>query len=169
MKILGLPGVKSETKKWMLALFSALQETPFDFEISQYRHWSDDHDPDINHEACCLSETSVDFVIAKSLGTIISTLAFDSCNFKPQKAIFIGSPLRRHRTSNYELLSTFVNSVPTLFIQQSFDVNGSYAELNDVVQTYPYGTIVEVPGNDHIYGDIGELRTIIQPVLSGDA
>ncbi len=169
MKIFGLPGVKSETKEWLQALLSALQETPFDFEIAQYRHWSEDHVPDINHEASCLAESSVDFVIAKSFGTNISTLAFDSYNFKPQKAIFIGSPLRRHRTSNYELLSKFVNSVPTLFIQQSFDFNGSYAELNDVVQTYPYGTIVEVPGKDHLYSDIGELRTILQPVLSGDA
>ena len=169
MKILGLPGVKSETKEWMQALLSALQETPFDFEIAQYRHWSGDHNPDINHEANCLAETSVDFVIAKSFGTIISTLAFDSYNFKPQKAIFIGSPLSRHRRSNYELLSKFVSSVPTLFIQQSFDPNGSYAELNDVVETYQYGTIVEVPGNDHVYSDLGELRTIIQPVLSGDA
>jgi len=169
MKIFGLPGVKSETKEWMQALLSALQETPFDFEIAQYGHWSGDHNPDINHEASCLAETSVDFVIAKSLGTIISTLAFDSCNFKPHKAIFIGSPLRRHSMSNYELLSKFVNSVPTLFIQQSSDLIGAYAELNDVVQTYQYGTIVEVPGSDHKYSDIGELRTIIQPLLSGDA
>jgi hypothetical protein len=169
MKILGLPGVKSETKKWMQALLSALQETTsFDFEIAQYRHWSDDHVSDISHEASCLAESSVDFVIAKSLGTIISTLAFDSHNFKPQKAIFIGSPIGRHRSSNYELLSKFVDSVPTLFIQQSFDPIGSYAELNDVVQTYQYGTIVEVPGRDHMYSDIGKLRTIIQPVLSGD-
>jgi len=169
MKILGLPGVKFETEKWMRDLLSALQEIPFDFEIAQYRHWSDDHDPDINHEAGCLTDLSVDIVIAKSLGTVISTLAFDSFNFRPEKAIFIGSPLRRHCTNNYEMLSEFVNSVPTLFIQQTSDFNGSYRELSKIVQSFQNGTIVEVPGKDHVYDDIIGLQKIMLQILSGSS
>ena len=123
MKLLGLPGVKSETKEWLQALLSALQETPFDFEIAQYRQWSGDHNPDMNHEASCLAESSVDFVIAKSLGTIISTCAFNSHNFRPRKAVFIGSPVQRHSADNFALLSKFVTSVPTVWGSSSTSRN----------------------------------------------
>ncbi len=169
MKILGLPGVKPETESWMRDLLLGLQKSPFDFKIAQYRHWSNDYDPDVNHEASCLADSSIDYVVAKSLGTVISTLAFDTFNFKPRKAIFIGSPLRRHSTNNFESLSQFVSSVPTLFIQQASDFNGSYIELAKIVQTFHNGAIVEVPGEDHLYDDINELQKILLPVLSGGA
>lgn len=169
MKTLGLPGVKPATKKWMLELFSALSENLLEFKIIEYRHWSDDSDADINYEASCLKDISVDLVIAKSLGTFISTYAFSSYNFKPKKAVFIGSPIQRHSSNNYALLSNFVESVPTLFIQQTSDFNGSYGELNEVLQTNPNASIVEVPGEDHIYSNINELQIIIHPIFSTSA
>ena len=53
MNILGLPGVKFETQKWMHDLLSEMHASPFDFQVAQYRHWSDDQDPDVNFEASC--------------------------------------------------------------------------------------------------------------------
>ena len=169
MKILGLPGVIPETKKWMQELLLALDGYSFDSRIQEYRHWSDGSDEDIDYEASCLKESIVDLVIAKSLGTFVSTYAFDAYNFRPQRAVFIGSPIRRHRSNNYELLSAFVESVPTLFIQQTADFNGSYNELSKVVQAFPNTVITEVPGDDHIYSNIGELQRIIYPMLRDDA
>ena len=169
MKILGLPGVKIETKEWMQSLFSALGANSFESKIHLYRHWSDNVEADIDYEASCLENLSVDLVIAKSFGTLITTHTFASFNFKPKTAVLIGSPLKRHGLDNFGLLKRFVESVPTLFIQQTSDFNGSYGELKEVVQTYPNGSIVEVPGNDHIYSNIEELQKIIRPIYSADA
>jgi len=161
MKILGLPGVKLETQKWMQDLLSEIQAVPLVFHIAEYRHWSSDQDPDVNFEASCQANMSVDYVIAKSLGTYISTIAFDSFNFKPRKAIFIGTPIKRHSENNFELLLKFTKSVPTLFIQQTSDFNGSYQELSEIVQCQQDTELVEVPGNDHQYNDIKGLQKII--------
>ena len=104
MKILGLPGVIFETHQWMQDLLSEMGGLQFELLVAHYRHWSDGQDPDVNYEAGCHANKSVDCVIAKSLGTYISTIAFDSFSFRPRKAVFIGTPLKRHRTDNFELL-----------------------------------------------------------------
>lgn len=169
MKILGLPGVIPETNKWMQELFQALDANSFDSRIQEYRHWSDNSDVDTDHEACCLKQSLVDLVIAKSLGTFVSTYAFDTYNFRPLRAVFIGSPIRRHSSNNFELLSKFVKSVPTLFIQQTLDFNGSYNELSKTVHAFSNAEIIEVPGDDHVYSNIDELQRIIHPMLTDDA
>ena len=116
MKILGLPGVKFETHQSMQDLLSDLHVPPYEFLVAHYRHWTNGQDPDVNYEACCHANKLVDFVIAKSLGTYISTIAFDSFNFRPQKAVFIGTPIKRHSENNFELLLNFARSVPTVFL-----------------------------------------------------
>lgn len=165
MKILGLPGVKFETHQWMQDLFSDLHAPSFEFRVAHYRHWSQAQDPDVSYEASCYVKKSVDFVIAKSLGTYISTIAFDSFNFRAQKAIFIGTPIKRHRANNFMLLLNFVKSVPTVFIQQTSDFNGSFLELSEVIQRQNNATAIEVPGDDHQYDDIKGLQKIISSVL----
>lgn len=169
MNILGLPGVNPATKKWMQELLIGLSGDSIDFKIQEYRHWSDNSDVDIDYEANCLKESSADLVIAKSLGTFVSTYAFDVYNFRPRKAVFIGSPIRRHSSGNYELLSKFVATVPTHFIQQTSDFNGSYSELSNVVQDLPNAIITEVPGEDHIYSNFDELIKIIYPMVTDGA
>lgn len=168
MRVTGLPGVKAETENWMRDLFLALQEVPIDFEICRYRHWSGNHAADARYEASMVAERSVDLVVAKSLGTFIATLAFDSFRFKPKQAIFIGTPLGRHSEGNYELLLKFLNEVPILFIQQTSDFNGSYIELASIVDNHQNATLVEVSGDDHLYADIDELQKIIMPLFSGN-
>ena len=169
MKILGLPGVKFETHQWMQDLLSGLNVPPFEFLVAHYRHWSSGQDLDVNYEACCHANKLVDFVIAKSLGTYISTIAFDSFNFRPEKAVFIGTPIKRHSGNNFELLLNFTRSVPTVFIQQTSDFNGSYLELTEVIQHHDNLTAIEVPGDDHQYADIKGLQKIISSVLKNHA
>ncbi len=157
--------MKLVTKKWMQDLLSALTEDPLGFKIHEYRHWSDNSDADVDYEASCLKNISVDIVIAKSLGTLIATHAFDSFHFTPKNAVLIGTPLKRHSPDNYGLLNKFVESVPTLFIQQTSDFHGSCRDLREVVQTCQNAIITEVPGDDHIYNDIDELQRIIKPIF----
>ena len=165
MKILGLPGVIIETHQWMQDLLSEMRGLQFESVVARYRHWSEGQDLDVNYEAGCQANKSVDCVIAKSLGTYISTVAFDSFNFKPAKAVFIGTPLKRHRPDNFELLLRFARSVPTLFIQQTSDLYGSYQELSEVVQDLKNIMVLEVPGDDHQYADVKSLQKLIVPFL----
>jgi hypothetical protein len=165
MKILGLPGVNPATKNWLQALLTALGEDGPDATILEYRHWSEDSDADIGHETSRLENLTVDLVIAKSFGTAVATQAFDTSGFRPGQAVFIGCPLKRHGADDYALLRRFVESVPTLFIQQSADFAGSYRELHDIVGGLGNATTREVPGDDHVYGDIEELRGLIRSAL----
>jgi hypothetical protein len=169
MKILGLPGVNPATKKWLQDIIIALGEDYRDSKILEYRHWSDKDNADIGYEASCLENVSVDLLIAKSFGTAVATQAYDSFNFRPKYAVLIGSPLKRHSLDDYSLLNKFVDSVPTLFIQQTADFVGSYKELKEVVRNLQNAHTKEVPGDDHVYGDIDELRRIIQSAFPAGA
>jgi hypothetical protein len=169
MKILGLPGVNPVTKTWLQDLINALGEDNRDSKILEYRHWSDNGNADISYEASCLENITVDLVIAKSFGTAVATRAYDSFNFRPKYAVLIGSPLKRHGQDNYSLLNKFADSVPTLFIQQTADIVGSYGNLKEVVRNLRNARTREVPGDDHVYGDLEELREIIQSTFPGSA
>ena len=165
MKILGLPGVKTVTKPWLQALLAALADNAIDCEIQDYRHWNDASSADPGLEAGRLEQRSVDLVIAKSLGTVIATRAFDDFAFAPLQAVLIGCPLRRHGADDYASLHRFVSAVPTLFIQQTSDLNGSFAELSAAVAALPNASLAEVPGDDHVYADIEALARLIRPRL----
>lgn len=165
MKILGLPGVKSATLAWLQQLLSALAEPSASTRIQEYRHWADDSGADLQHEAGRLEAVAVDLVIAKSLGTLIATRAFDSFAFRPKRAVLIGCPLQRHADNHYALLKKFAGAVPTLFIQQTADFNASFDALNQVAVSLPKARTAEVAGDDHVYSDINELSQIIRPFV----
>ena len=165
MNILGLPGVKAVTKPWLESLLAALADGSVDSEILAYRHWRDAGSADPGFEASRLRLRSVDLVIAKSLGTLIATRAFDEFAFNPRQAVLIGCPLRRHGADQYASLRRFVAAVPTLFIQQTSDFNGSFADLSAAVATLPNASLAEVPGDDHVYADIETLARLIRPRL----
>ncbi len=168
MKILGLPGVKAATRPWLQQLLVALADSPTSVSIQDYRHWPEDSGADLETEAIRLEGVAVDLVIAKSLGTLVATRAFAGADFRPSRAVLIGCPLARHGADGYEMLKRFAGALPTLFIQQSADFNGAFGELEAVVGALPGVRAVEVPGNDHVYGDIDELRQIIRQFLRGD-
>jgi hypothetical protein len=160
MNILGLPGRIPETATWLTKLFDSLSLCKSD--ISSYRHWKEDIEPDIYYEAEKFRNISVDLVVAKSLGTLIATKAYESYSFKTKRAIFIGNPLRRLIPEYVELLDHFANTVPILFIQQTSDPKGSYRQLESITQRYELCNTVEVSGNDHLYNNFNELKSIIK-------
>lgn len=169
MEILGMPGIKPATANWMSDLFVALGEPCSGFRIANYRHWAENCKADVNYEASCLENASPGILVAKSFGTVVSSYAFSSFNFRPKKAIFIGTPLQTHSRDSYRLLETFVSTTPTIFIQQTADFLGSYQELSGAIETFNNARAVEVPGNDHAYSKIELLKTIIEPELFAGA
>jgi len=66
-------------------------------------------------------------------------------------------------------------AVATLFVQQTSEFTGTYAELEDVLGDAALGSLVEVAGDDHVYADVDRLAEIIngwwpgqqrQPIVS---
>lgn len=132
-------------------------------EIVRYRHWDHSVAPDVSYEAGRLRNRVARLVVAKSLGTLVAASAFGSCSFRPDAAILIGTPVRNLGAEHLRLYGNLADQVPTLFIQQTTDLVGSYADLCAKVRTFARAEVAEVPGSDHLYGDTSELVAVIKP------
>ncbi len=166
-QFVGLPGVVAPTYAWLASLLDALGARETEATVLEYRHWVDESAPDPEYEAARLESIVTECVVAKSIGTWIATAAFSEHGFLPHTAVLIGCPLARHGADGFVRLEAFVAAVPTLFIQQRDDKVGSFRELAAVVGGWSNATLVEIPGNDHIYGDIDLLRAAVTAWSSG--
>ncbi len=160
-QFVGLPGVVAPTHAWLSSLLDALGAIEGEATVLEYRHWADQSAPDPEFEASRLESIVTDRVVAKSIGTWIATAAFSAHGFLPRTAVLIGCPLARHGADGFVRLEAFVAAVPTLFIQQRDDKVGSYRDLAAVAGGWSNATLVEVPGDDHVYSDIDGLCAAI--------
>ena len=55
-------------------------------------------------------------------------------------------------------------ATPALFIQQTDDITGRFDALN--AKYADVAEVTEVPGSDHFYGDVEQLRKLISGWLS---
>ncbi len=163
MKLIGLPGRNQETEAWLRELFGLLALG--DCEVVRYRHWSADAEPDVTHEAEGLRNRTADLVIAKSMGTIVTTAAHSACSFRPSRAVLIGSPVAHLAPEMLARYRDLAEQIPTLFIQQSADFTGTFAQLMRIVGDCKRSDAYEVPGADHVYSDTAELASIIRAWL----
>ena len=159
MKIIGLPGRNKETEGWLRQLLASLALG--EAEVVRYRHWTDDTDPNITHETEALRGRAVNLVVAKSMGTIVATTAYLSASFRPARAVLIGSPVAELTHELRALYRGFAEEISTLFIQQTADFTGTFAQLEAIVQGCAHTRLVEVPGKDHGYGDTVAVASII--------
>ena len=161
MNLIGLPGRNAETEAWMTGLLKGLSFSKGADSIAHYRHWDDASEPDLLHEASRLSISDADLVVAKSMGTLVLLTYYLQQN-PPFRAVFIGTPLKAYSNEKLNTLQAFANQIPSLFIQQNSDIAGSFAELEPVVGGCAEATLVQIPGEDHIYADTDQLATIIE-------
>lgn len=168
MKILGLPGINPVTEQWMQKLLGAIEPDQADIVIQRYQCWGmPGTSLDIETEAGIAAKTGPDIVIAKSIGTRVALYSFMR-NLNPAKAcIFLGIPIRGCSNDEISALHKLCKSVPTLLIQQTNDPVGGYSVLASLLPTSPACKTIEVPGNDHRYGNIDQLRQIIESWYSG--
>ena len=160
MKLVALPGRNSETEAWMLKLTDRLRLGQTATVIAHYQHWDNTGEPDVLAEVDRIEVASDDLVIAKSLGTLV-LLAYASRHDALSGAVFIGTPLRGYPESTRTFLRQLLEETPILFIQQTADFSGSFAELNSLVGDVRQATMAEIAGEDHVYSDTEELAEII--------
>jgi hypothetical protein len=161
MTLIGLPGQNPETAGWMQSLLDDLALGQTTENIARYRHWDDGSRPDVAHEAQQLHIESGDTVIAKSMGTMV-LLGHAESGQRPDRAVFIGTPIRGYPPESIESLQAFAEAVPSLFIQQTDDVTGGFEALKAVVGECARASLAEIVGDDHVYADTAELKAIIE-------
>lgn len=162
MKILGLPGIKPATLDWMQSLLKSLDQGQNEILIQQYHTW---HHPgstfDLEQEANIAGKFTPDLVIAKSIGTRVALSGYNKSLLHAHHWILIGLPIHGYNDNEIHILQNLVDAAGVLIIQQTADPAGSYSELCKII-TAPLDNLVEVPGNDHWYGDIASLKLIIE-------
>lgn len=165
MHVIALPGRNPQTESWMTQLVKTLEIGQDQTDIIHYKHWDEGGQPDVPYEVARLKDLTPDLVIAKSIGTMLCMRAYGTAGFRPFKTVFIGLPLRAFAPFQKQNLVNICRQVPTLCIQQTADANGSYAQVSALLADVKLCNIVEVPGGDHAYSDLGELKRLIETWL----
>jgi predicted alpha/beta-hydrolase family hydrolase len=144
----------------MQALLADLGEP--DARIQRYGFWAqaDTPDPDIAPEIEAVAASGADLILAKSIGSLIAMLARREHGLAARAYVFIGAPVKRlSAMGRLDLLAEQAAAAPTLFMQQTADPTGSFAEL---AAALPASAMVrEIAGGDHIYADTGDLAALI--------
>ncbi len=164
MKLIALPGRDQATEPWLAEIIRLVATSGDTVDQLHYRHWDEPGEPDVVHEASRIADSQCDLVIAKSLGTLIALTAFQQSRFRPDRAVFIGIPFKHYSAEHLQLLREFAVATPALFIQQTADITGRFDALN--ASYADIAEIVEVPGNDHFYGDVEQLKKLISTWLA---
>ena len=164
IKILGLPGINPVTEHWMKSLFNILDLGQTTSIVQNYQCWKMPGSRlDLEVEIEKAGKEQADIIIAKSIGTALALNGYKRKLFEAKQCIFIGTPVNGLKASDQKMLREQTNELkPVLFIQQTNDRAGSITELRKIVIDKQPVKVVEIPGNDHMYSDIHQLKDIIE-------
>lgn len=172
MNVCILGGNSSRHYQWNRQLGAFLEAAGHAVLIHDYLHWSTgEATADIDTEVTRLTERVAGLhatvIIAKSIGTVISTLAVARGTIRPRACILLGIPLN----GIAEKIEEFAPGLGTLprciVLQNEYDPYGNAfdveqycqdAEMNDL-------TFVSCLGNNsHDYLDFVEIETQLQSI-----
>ena len=138
-----------------------------------YEHWNNDSEINFDIELSKLEklhdEIKEYFIVAKSIGSIISLMGIEKKIIKPKKVVIMGFPIGLIKKTNFNiepLIESSVKRAEILVIQQKYDPIGSYEE---VVKFLPSNIkVVEIPGHYHVYNNMNVIKPIIDSFLKED-
>jgi len=164
MKILGLPGINPATEQWMKKLLSAIDLNQTEIAIQQYQCWTHPGAKiNFEREASIAAKSDSDIVIAKSIGTRVLLCASTNCLITANTCVLIGIPIQGYSNSEISVLNKLCALESTLIIQQKDDPVGSYSMVASTIPDTSLCKMAKIPGCDHLYSDIEELKLIIEP------
>ncbi len=169
MDLVLLPGNSLNNKQWIDEVKIALGPTFNKTRVLYYSHWqTGDSLIDFEKEQTALKALTQDLgdlvIFAKSAGCLLILKMISQSKLKPKKCIFVGAALLWGEAQGWEVKSWLKDfSIPTLFIQKSLDPAISFKDLENQlveakVQNYK---LVEIPGDDHHYDDVTQLKNLV--------
>jgi len=131
-----------------------------------YDHWNNDSEIDFDIELSKLeklhNEVKDYYIVAKSVGSIISLMGIEKHIIKPKKIVIMGFPIGLIKKTNFNLeplIESAIKETEILVIQQKYDPVGKY---EDVVKELPSNIkVVEIPGHYHVYNNMKIIKPII--------
>lgn len=147
-----MPGRAPSTADEMATL---VRMAGLDARVTAYSFWSGDHgDPDLATEVSALARRAPAYVLAKSIGSLITILAQRGYRLDLRAAFFVGVPVKRLRhEARINLLLDHCRRTPTLILQRRHDPTGSFAELKQSLAGSQDAVLWELPGDTHDYAD----------------
>ncbi len=160
------PGNHPATEPWLRDLVGSLSLPDLASRVLRYAHWDGSRGPDVDREAGQVRGLRPELAIAKSLGTELLSYAHEHHEFRPSRAVLIGTPVARFDAGQLERLRRLLAAVPVLLIQQTKDVAGSCALLRESLVLPETCRLEEVPGSDHVYAS-GVVNPLIEAWYRG--
>lgn len=147
-----LPGRDRSTAGEMATL---VRLAGLDVRVTTYSFWAGDYsNPDLTVEVSALARKSPEYVVAKSIGSLITILAQRDHGLDLRAAFFLGVPVNRLRhEGQMDLLLDHCRRTPTLIAQRRADPTGSFAELAQAFAGSTGAVLQELPGDTHGYAD----------------
>jgi predicted alpha/beta-hydrolase family hydrolase len=160
MQALIFGGMSPRHQAWVRDVAAALQSDFDEVRLLDYRHWGSQNGAmDMEHEiaeAIKLAEGLTDYVVvAKSIGSVLTSLAIAHGLLAPRHCLFMGFPLRVVLEEFPETAEALPHLPPTTFLHNENDPLGT----SDAVKAYltdhaPRQYVLQtVPGDTHDYVD----------------
>ena len=146
-----VPGLKSVNREWMGKILSTLSPSWMSIE---YPWWCSDDEIDIEPVIDAIAEAKPDIVVAKSIGTLFTSIALNRSLISPKYIAFLGIPKEAISEEEYgEIIRAVANeSSSFLLIQQTNDLLGSFAEIRENTKSEKL-ELFEIEEGDHLYDD----------------
>lgn len=160
-------------KQWLHDLAAVLKPHFSSTYIHHYRHWETGEELiDLDYELEVLTKNlpaEPYIVIAKSAGVLLTLKGIAEEVLKPQKCIFLGTPISWAKNNNFEV-DTWLHKhiVPTLFVQQTYDPALPFKDLRHYLHKADIHNyqLLEVAGEDHMYDDIRQVKDIVMGFIN---
>jgi len=169
MDLILLAGNSQNNKDWIEEVEQSLRPYFGRTVLQYYKHWlSGQNLIDLEgelKELVKITENLQDYTIfAKSAGVVLAIKGIFEKAIRPQKCVFIGTPVLWSKEKNFSLDKWIENfATPSLFIQQQHDPAMPADDLKKYLREHKvtnYKFII-MPGESHHYADLERLKKLV--------
>lgn len=169
MNVLLLGGQSPRHYDWVREFQTALQAHGHTVFIHDYTHWlSGGNDINLEVEIAAVAELAKDLqdyvIVAKSIGTVITTLGVARGLLIPKACVFLGFPLQVvQATYDTQVAEALAALPPTTCVHNEHDPLGSAVAMQAYISAYKPSEVryITTPGDTHDYTDFERINELI--------
>lgn len=166
MKVLILGGNSKRHYVWNRQIRDALEQHGHEIILHDYSHWESgvpiaDIESEIAAAGIAVKGIQDYAIVAKSIGTVIATLATSRGNLSPSRLVFLGVPYGGIAGEITEFLASLTSLPSTIFVQNQQDPYGTAEGLRELLSIHHPRKceLITVPDNDtHDYIDFNLIN-----------